>query len=432
LKRKIIALFFNSILFQLLFFSLSFSQALSELEFSKLDKIILNEDLVSFNNFFKNKYSDISNFNLDETYLQSLNQVEKQYRIILASFSRINAYSEEEINKLIEQYASFSSSFSKIKAGDGAHSLYQEFLSKSKQGEKFLALKYYYLAYNRKYWYMENEKEVVKDKIFSIEEAIKNKDYDSALILLNDLNIRKQPLSLDNHILARIEQLDEIVDSYFKEKEIRIRERRNIKNMNRGFNLGIGVVTTVFSPSIDKNQTWYFDYNQLDRTLAYEIDKISFIRGYMLSVYLSRYLFNAFNLHVSYEYGEAKIETKNELTNFASTFNLKSYQVAMLLNHYLKKTAGVRPYWGFGISYFSTNTEPYTWAISPFAEISMNLRQVDSSIPQCLGTFGIEYIHPDLSNVSFQTYYLLSYNLKYSNLVGAYEMKLGFRFNYRF
>ena len=226
------------------------------MEFSKLDKITINEDSVSFNNFFKNKYSDISNYNLDEVYIQTLNQVEKQYRIILASFSRINAYSEQEINKRIEQYAGFSSSFSKIKAGDAAHSLYQTFLSKSKQGEKSLALKYYYLAYNRKYWYLKNEKEVVKDKIFSIEETVKSRDYDTALILLNDLTIRKQHLSLDNHILVRIEQLDEMVDSYFKEKEKKIRERRNIKNMNRGFNLGIGIVTNVFSPSIDKNQAW--------------------------------------------------------------------------------------------------------------------------------------------------------------------------------
>lgn len=426
-----------SILFVLLFSIYSFSQqpvsqVFSELDLSKLDNFLLQDDSTNMIEYFIQKNSEIERIQPNGAYLTELGLIKKNYLALQQNIQKLSLLSSNEIDLRIRQYINFSESFSLQVIGKKSVEYYNKFQEEAKNGNKILALKYYSIALNRKILHIKSRQIAISDKLTSVERYVSQNDFVSADIMLRDINLETKSIAVPDSVKHKIEHLNDVVRDGVKKINQEHKLYRQTANFNTGSSVSVGASNIFFTNGIEKDQIWQLVSNINNTVYTYQIDKIDHSSGYFYTADFNRYGYGGIKFGVGYGYGKSTIKSINKRTAFSSDLDINYHSILIDGSYYFKKAVGLRPFTSLGLRELFLTRKELIYRSSPSNLFQEILRKENSTALQLIGVLGLEFLGDEKAKFAVQLHLLFHRNLQNSNIVGSYGASMGGKLSYLF
>ena len=405
------------------------AQTIPETELAILDSLLIQEDSLAIVQFFEGDH-ELARMVIElDTAYNKPGKIRDRYLNLVSSIRKIKTFTMKDMDIRLNGYKNYEKYFNEHLVGEASHQYYQSYLREFEKGNLVLAVKYYFLAQNRKFWHSVELQKITRLKIKEIETALAMKDYLAAEFMLKDFNDYTRNIPLDKEIQLHVEYLNELVDKHILDAELKDKMKTQRRNLNNGYTIGVSSSSLLHSSTISDDQIWAFRVKNSSAIDYFETDQVKFGGNYSLGIALSRYMTDRINLLLGYNYGKMKLNTHLTTSLLSYDFSYKYHWIILDANYYFKKTIGFRPFAGIGFTTIfipqkNVKIHEKTLTIGNKAETDIN-----TTIPQITATLGAEYIPDQDSKYAIQVYAKSCYSLNEADLMGKFGIEAGLRIN---
>jgi hypothetical protein len=371
---------------------------------NQLDSLLIAGDFEMANNLLNKSNVQLSS-DTKEIYFKFLNEVKKIDTI------QINPSHEE---KLFEKYRKDKKSFNTENAGEKSNIAYSKFLKFADIDTK-QAIKYHMLAHYLKAKYIQNQVQIIEEKIEKAEDLYEDKNFTEASNILNGV----KPITENNYKFKAVkDKLDALKEKLmqvkYKEKQHKHLWEQKEK-VDHTFKLGIGGVT---------GSNYPLQREILRRNPGFELSKlgISMRGGLLLNPRFSLSLDLTFTRN---SYSSGSLNASPYFFNFhANSSSIQTY-----LQIFLREETGIRPQINFGLGYLYVTSEAFDAYYSPITEdqgylLSTSFPARTFNTVQILTEIGAEYISNNNTNFFLESKISAYYNMKETNALGQFNISL--------